>query len=431
MYSELNKNIRLELERIFSQREKNIISLYRNASKAEIYRDIARKFSVHPERVRKHHRIMNSKEIVKYGASENNRKFNKSTGVLESTVIADFDPKSDKELATLHKVDLSKYDITSYWSKQLSNGKFTSSILCRLRQVESDLSLQKDVIIKELFSKAPKFGTFKQLEKSKTTDNLLLISLFDIHFGKLAHKDESGEDYDLKVAEARVKSAVKELLSRVNLKSVEKILLPIGNDLINVDNLQKSTTAGTPQDTDTRFHKMIKTANRVLIDVINELVGVAPVDVLIVPGNHDTQTSFMIGCVLEAYYHNTKLVNIDNSPTLRKYYQFGKNGFQFTHGDKEKHETLGLIFATEKPKLWADTKYRFCQLGHFHKNKKTNFVSVDEHQGFQVQIIPSLSSNDAWHAGKGYNSLRQAKAFMYSKNDGLTGEFTYTIPTVS
>ena len=118
---------------------------------------------------------------------------------------------------------------------------------------------------------------------------------------------------------------------------------------------------------------------------------------------------------------------IDNAPKLRKYYQFGKNSFQFTHGNEEKHEALGLIFATEQPRLWADTKYRFAQLGHFHKNKKINYLSVDEHQGFQVQVLPSLSGTDFWHKSKGYNSLKQAKSFMFDAYKGVIGEFTITV----
>ncbi|MEK6878329.1 MAG: hypothetical protein AABY22_01905, partial [Nanoarchaeota archaeon] len=62
-----------------------------------------------------------------------------------------------------------------------------------------------------------------------------------------------------------------------------------------------------------------------------------------------------------------------------------------------------------------------------HKNKKLNYLSVDEHQGFQVQTMPSLSGTDFWHKSKGYNSLKQAKALLFNPNEGLIGEFTTTL----
>src|SRR5690242_14722867 len=59
-------------------------------------------------------------------------------GTIESTVISNFEPKNDEELAKLHKVDLKKYKISSYWTKQKGD-KFTSSLLCSLRG-PSDMS---------------------------------------------------------------------------------------------------------------------------------------------------------------------------------------------------------------------------------------------------------------------------------------------------
>ena len=40
------------------------------------------------------------------------KKVNKEKGTIESTLILDFEPKNDLELAKLHKIDLTKYIIT-------------------------------------------------------------------------------------------------------------------------------------------------------------------------------------------------------------------------------------------------------------------------------------------------------------------------------
>lgn len=296
------------------------------------------------------------------------------------------------------------------------------------RKVATDLNKQKEEILKELKNYSPKskLQVITDDEFILNKNNMLEISIPDLHIGKMSWSEETDENYDIKIAEKRVKEAVKDLLTRVNLKTVNRILLPVGNDLINTDNRQNTTFNGTPQDTDARYMKIVKLTKRILIEIIDDLSTIAPVDVVVVPGNHDTNTMFLLGEILEAFYHNNEYVNVDNSPKLRKYYNYGKVGIQLTHGDQEDHKSLGLIFATEQPDLWAKSRFRFSQLGHYHKNKKLNFVSVDEFQGYQVQILPSLSGIDFWHKSRGYNTLKQAKALLFNPNSGLIGEFTTT-----
>ena len=55
-------------------------------------------------------------------------KVNNEKGTLESTIETTFEPKDDEELAKLHKINLDKYKISNYWTKQKQSGKFTSSV---------------------------------------------------------------------------------------------------------------------------------------------------------------------------------------------------------------------------------------------------------------------------------------------------------------
>lgn len=353
------------------------------------------------------------------------QRVNFEKGTLESQKVTSFEPKDHNELAKIHKVDLNKYRIATYYSKQNASDKFTSTILCVERKLDTDHKKQKELLLKELRTELPVFPSIKLQTKGKKY--AYELSIFDAHFGKMAWGEESGEDYDLKIAEQRYTEAVANLLSYVKLEDIERIVFPIGNDMINIDSRRNETFAGTKQDSDSRFFKIVRTVKEILIKNINALSLIAPVDVIVIAGNHDPESMFMIGEILDAYYTTNKNVNIDNSPKQRKYYQYGLNGFQYTHGNEENHKDLGLIFATEESKLWAATKFRFAKLGHFHKNKKLNYVSVDEFQGFQVQILPSISHNDAWHTGKGYSSMRQAKGFLYDKQKGQVAEYTHTL----
>lgn len=258
-------------------------------------------------------------------------------------------------------------------------------------------------------------------------ESLLEISIPDLHIGKMSWDKETGEDYDIEIASKRFKDAVENFINEVPLDRVERILLPLGNDLLNVDNKMNTTTSGTPQSSDSRFGKMFKAVKNLMVDTIDKLSLIAPVDVLIVPGNHDEATMFTLGELLDAWYRESKVVKIFNSPKLRKYYEYGKNMIMFTHGDKEKHGELGQIAAHEEALMWGRTKYREVHLGHLHKSKTIAYTTGDEYPGFKIRILPSLCAADAWHYANGYLSSKAAKAFLWDKEKGLTTEYTYNL----
>lgn len=296
----------------------------------------------------------------------------------------------------------------------IDNSKQKEEILDTIRK---EMGMTKEITYKG--SHLPKKGQGKGL--------LLELAIFDLHMGKLAYDKETGEDYDLDIAVKRYNETVTELLSRVDPDKIERILLPIGNDMVNVDNKQNTTTAGTPQSSDSRFSRMFQMTKKLVIDTINRLIQIAPVDVVVIPGNHDEATMFTLGEVIDAYYHTTNIVTVSNSPKLRKYYQYGKNMIMFTHGDKEKIAELGLIAAHEEAKMWGNTIYREVHIGHFHKQKTINYATSDEYPGFKIRILPSLSSTDAWHYGKGFLSQHAAKAFLWDFERGMITEHTYNV----
>lgn len=389
-------------------------------------------------------------EEVKFTDKEVKRIMKQEGDILDVSVNnVPFEVKSLEDLLAACEVDTSAWEVLSWQCKKWDLGikntdnkietkeLYSVSAKFKALKAETNATLQKDIIVKELFESAPSMDLLNSysyfmdaLEGFNAANDkqfLLEISIPDLHIGKLAHREESGEDYDIKIAVNRYKKAVTDLLSRVNLKQVSKILLPIGNDIIQVDSSKNTTTAGTPVDTDGRYFKIIRAVKDLLIQTITDLAVIAPVDVVVIPGNHDMESSFLLGEIIDAYFHNAQYINVYNSPSLRKYYQFGEVGMLFTHGDKEKHANLGMIFAAENPKLWADTKYRFIKLGHLHHNKKVEYISTQEFLGFQLQILPSLSGNDSWHKNKGFLSLKQAKSFLYHPTQGMIGEFTTTV----
>jgi hypothetical protein len=233
----------------------------------------------------------------------------------------------------------------------------------------------------------------------------------------------------MKIAIKRYNDAVASLLNHVSnyREQIHEILLPVGNDLFNIDNKNNMTTAGTPQHVDSRWQQMFRKTKDLMLMTIDTLSTIAPVKVVMVSGNHDYQTVFYLGEVLAAWYNTNSRVTVDNSASLRKYYRYGTNLIGFTHGDQEKHLDLPYLMSEERKLDWAETAYREFHLGHFHKRKTISFVDVDENRGVKVRVLPSLSGTDAWHHSKGYRSMKSAVAFLYDKNNGLVAEFNHNV----
>jgi hypothetical protein len=254
--------------------------------------------------------------------------------------------------------------------------------------------------------------------------NLAEIDIFDLHLGRLTWGEESGEDYDLKIARKVVMSVVNKLASRLTAFNISRIVFPLGNDFFNVDGKDNATTKGTPQQEDTRWQKTFRAGRETAVEIIDTLSLIAPVDVIIVPGNHDEQRSFYLGDSLHSWYRNSQDVTIDNCAKHRKYYQFENNLIGFTHGSDEKLDKLPLLMALEEPNAWAKTKFREWHLGHLHNRKGFLSPDHDEGTGVMIRLLSSLASQDAWTFNSGYKSLRASQGFIWTPKDGLCAQFT-------
>lgn len=396
----------------------------------------AKRMKISPELVADAKRIYREKYKVKIQTNEYTLKnFKESqTGLVSSSGSEGTKQEVYKvkekittldEFIKIFKPDLSKWKIKK-WSQNYWAG------FSQVKVEYEAISISESEYYKEFLKELKEAGkTAIKIETPTTSKNskkhLLELVLPDLHLAKMTHEEETGEHYDTEEAIYRYQKAVSTLLSRVPLDQIGKVLLVVGNDLGNFDNLGGATTAGTPQDSDSRYHKMFIKAKKLMINTINTLLKHCPVDVEVVSGNHDNLFAFHVGEVLDAYFDCNKDVTVNNSPKPRKYYKFGKCLIGLAHGDNEKEVELPLIMAREAPQLWADTKYREWHLGHFHKTKSINFKSIDENQGIRVRRLPALTATDAWHNRKAYHSLKSADAFVWSKEEGMILQASYNL----
>jgi len=246
-----------------------------------------------------------------------------------------------------------------------------------------------------------------------------VLSIPDVHVGKLAWEPEVGEAYDTKRAVAVYLDAVRELAGRLKAAGVGRVLYVVGNDLLHVDGgLFPATTKGTIQDTDTRWQYAFRRAKAMIASSIEALAEFAEVDVVVAPGNHDRVLSWALGEVLVAYFSHAEGIRVNNEPRYRKYATYGKLLFGITHGDQVKPNALPTLMATEVPELWGQTTHREWLLGHVHRKREFLSVAVDEHNGVRLRYLPSLAAVDRWHYEMGYSAIRSAEAHVYDPERG-------------
>jgi len=313
-------------------------------------------------------------------------------------------------------VDESKWSVDHYTIEENTRG-YNFKVYLKKKTI---LGQDVDDLKKELAGYVSKPSPIKY--KNRENGMLLEFAPFDLHWGKLAWAEEAGEHYDMKEAAMALNKSIDYTLNAVSKFSVNKIVFPFGNDFFQIDNEQNTTTAGTHQDTDSRFKKILREGRKIVIETIEKLKTVAPVDVVIVSGNHGHLSEFMLGDLLEVKYENDKNVTVNNSPMTRKYYSYGKNLIGYTHGNEEKVTDLVGIMATEQSRLWADCKHRFWHLGHYH------MMQQRELQGVRVCWKPSLSASDFWHKKKGYvGNTRGVESSLFDKEMGLIHKIYFNL----
>lgn len=340
----------------------------------------------------------------------------KASNNYKKEVVTSSEINSLEKVIERCNIDTNIWNIEKYAIEQGANDKEGNAQFRWKLNLEKKVSDFNEKIISDLkedLKKNSKIVARKNYGKSNGF--MLEIAIFDSHMGKLSFWGETNSNYDLKIAKQAYLDTLYDLLEKAKkFGTPEKILFIIGQDFINIDNNLLTTTAGTKQDVDGRYPKIVKEGREVLTHSIDILKEIAPVEVLVSPGNHDFNTMFHIGDSVECYYHNDENVTVNNQPISRKYVKYGKSLICLSHGDKIKADQIPLIMATECSKDWATTKYKFCFLGHYHTE------SMKEIRGVKIHYLSSISAPDLYHFDNGYvGNIRQAQAFIFDKENGL------------
>lgn len=247
-------------------------------------------------------------------------------------------------------------------------------------------------------------------------DMLILMPSIEAHLGKLAHRVETGHDYDYKICSERFRECFQRMIELQQGVKASTALVVIGGDFFNSE-ANGTTTNGTPQfSTDTRFIKMFGIGESLYCEAIMKLrEHFKRIQVMLCPGNHAGNAEFCLYKSLMAYFRNEKDVEFIDNYRYTQSYVFGNTSLFFNHGDPNNKRLLHSI-AAEFPKEWGATKYRYLFVGHLHK-----LEVVDSECGIQMHRVPAICDADAWHYRErfGIGTAPSHEIFAIHKNRGI------------
>ena len=284
---------------------------------------------------------------------------------------------------------------------------------------------------------------YKARKTSPKGEHMLVLPMADIHVGKWLSVEETGNVYNVQLAVERARQGTADLVAKAKLHGVKQFVVCLGGDILHTDN-GKTTTSGTPQDTDGSFFSTFRAAKFLYIGIIEELAKHADVLLVHVPSNHDWRTGYTLSeAVSERFYHHPNVKSMITE-RHRKYIVYGRNLILFSHGDGAKEKDLLHIIATEAGEVWHKCPWRYAYLQHLHhkmrkvqgqvtlqtEKDKIGITEIDTTvqafagQDINIEYVRSPSPADSWHDRNGYINRPAMEAFLHHEEMGQVGRFT-------
>lgn len=251
--------------------------------------------------------------------------------------------------------------------------------------------------------------------KKYNDDLAVVIPIGDAHIGMFAWHKETGDDFNLEIAERDLCGAFKYLIDQAP-PSDKCIIVNVGDFLHYHAMEAKTERHGHILSASGRPQEMLKVGVRVLRYCIEYAATKHRiVESINVPGNHESLLAHAINIMLANIYENCANVIVHDAPTPRHYTQHGKCLFGVVHGHQTKDRDLPSIMATERPEQWGQTKFRTWFRGHHHHDSRI------EYNGCIVEQVRTLAAQDDYACAGGYLSGRDLKAVLYHSEYGEVG----------
>lgn len=326
------------------------------------------------------------------------KNFNDGTGVIEFKTIKSDKVPTDEEILEKAGFDPETKKIVSMrkseWEAQTKDGivtmqSFKVSVAPKSpKDVDFCKILEEKCNSKHL--KLPKFTS-----PHTDGDECAVVCIPDLHLGKYADPHVCGIGTNTKKAERAFWQILSQAIDEIKPRKTEKIIFFWSQDFFHYDTPAITTTAGTRQDTDISQQSLYNLGLNLLIDGIESLAKIAPVETFYVPSNHDEMTGYHAAVALSVYFKNCPDVKVDLSARPRHYTLYGVNLMGFAHGDKEGKRIEGMM-QYEEPEKWGESHFREFFMGHFHS------LHQYEKNGIIFRYLQSPTGTDAWHNRSGF-----------------------------
>ena len=275
-------------------------------------------------------------------------------------------------------------------------------------------------VLDKLATLTPKSYKVRKLDLPQgPREYVAIVSPTDFHFGKYSDDFEVDMEDNRKLQRQRLMVSTQKVMSDVVLFGrPERIIVGVGSDFFNIDNDQKMTTEGTPQDVDGNPAEILATGCQLMVEYIDTLRQIAPVNAVLMSGNHDRTTGLMLLLYLGAWYRGMADVKVNTmSAAARQYVEYGNNLLCFNHADMvNKTSDLARLAAVERPCEWGRCGHKMVFTGHLHA------IKMEEDRGFTRFQLPSLSGKDRWHDRHGYvGNRKQLAAVLVDRHTGVFG----------
>jgi len=264
-------------------------------------------------------------------------------------------------------------------------------------------------IVPEIAVKAPA-PTLEQL--------LNCYVITDYHLGMNSWGEETGADWDMKIAEDLLVSWFGAAIAQAP-DSRCAVFSQLG-DFLHWDGISAVTpTSGHIVDADTRFQKLVRVAIGVIRRITSMLLAKHErVVLLMAEGNHDLASSMWLRELFAALYENEPRIEVITRPDPYYCLEHGLTSLFFHHGHKKRHDSLETVFIAKFREVFGRTKFSYAHTGHLHHNllRETNTMQLEQHR--------TLAAPDSHSSRGGWMSGRDAKVITYHSQFGEVGRLT-------
>lgn len=331
------------------------------------------------------------------------------------------DVRSVEDLEEFIRLDPAKYKVIGGEATTWGNPE-NENHRVKLRFTERDpgetIDEIREAFLQDAVAHAPEYPPVDHAPTH--SGNLLEIHIPDLHLGRI-----SG-DHDVETASSIFMEAVRDIIDNARVYQPELILMVIGSDWFNANGSSRATAFSKhPQDEDPRWMRTFTKGRQLAVRAIDYAMGLAPVEAVVLRGNHDNDTAFFLGDSLYAWYHNCPTVEVDNRPPLRKYFEWGTCLIGLTHGNDVKMDKLPMLMPQEAPQAWGRTAIREWHIGHFHSSQKRDYKRSLDGDGVRVEVMGSLTVPDEWTERKGFLSIPEAQGVVWNRQTGKRASFYY------